>query len=168
MSYPSDRSGTKSEIVVGVLVIICAVALPFIFKAVNSTTDAAKLERKYPGKTRGTVVRIDKDPGKYVDKWGQTVETTTISTPIVEYTVDGKSYEKSSTGWGNSSEKLARVGLTVDVCYRPENPSDAVVLENDKRATGPLLWGVSAALAGLGILTCVIGLRKILRENKSS
>jgi len=97
---------------------------------------------------------------KMVVRFGNTNQTTDVTpstrkdanqTPVFEYTVDGKVYEKLHNV-GQHPPKY-RPGQTVSIIYNPENPTEMVLANS-----GKVVKILMIVFGGLGLILLLIGL----------
>lgn len=74
---------------------------------------------------------------------------------IVEYTVDGQSYRKTSNSYSNMPKST---GTEVDLKYNPTNPKDAIWVNDSTNIVMPLAGGLFALV---GIVVIVIAAKKM-------
>lgn len=77
---------------------------------------------------------------------------------IVEYTVDGKSYRKQSNSYSNMPKSK---GTQVKVKYNPDDPSDAIWVNDSTNIVLPLVGGLFALV---GIIIAVSSAKKMKNE----
>ncbi len=74
---------------------------------------------------------------------------------IVEYTVDGQSYRKTSNSYSNMPKSK---GSEVMIKYNPDNPSDVIWVKDSANIVLPLLGGLFTLV---GIIIFVINVKKV-------
>jgi len=74
---------------------------------------------------------------------------------IVEYTVDGQSYRKTSNSYSNMPKSM---GTEVDLKYNPANPKDAIWVNDSTNIVMPLAGGLFTLV---GVVVIVIATKKM-------
>ena len=130
-------SSPKGMIIMGIFVLAIAIMLFFVGNHfVNSTEGFIK--------TEGYVV-------DYHETWDH--ESGYMYTEIVEYTVNGQTYVKSST---SSSTHPKSIGSKMTVEYNPMNPKDAVVGGASRNI---MIYVIGGVFGVVGLLVLIKGIK---------
>lgn len=93
------------------------------FNAYNS-----RLEKKCTDKTTATVVDIKSQQTSRRKNGHHTVETVTYA-PVVEYTVDGKKFKKSSNIYSSNNDNY--IGEEIEIYYDPNDPQQVYIKDEN-------------------------------------
>ena len=153
------KSRKKSKKESGVLAVLAQLVVGVVFLAFGVGMWNAGLAIMYDGyvDSTGTIVSVDRH--KSCKKGG---DCSTVSTPTIEYTVDGEKIT-SQANINSSSYGDSDVGKQVKVKYDPSDPSN-VAVAGDVAFAGPVLKIFVGGFAGLGALFIVTALVDLLKK----
>lgn len=137
-------SSSKGMIIMGVIILIIASALLFAGNHFANSTEGFI-------KTEGYVV-------DYHERWDS--DSGYMYSEIVEYTVNGKTYTKSSS---SSSTYPKSIGSKMTVEYNPRNPNDAVVGGTTRNI---MIYVIGGIFALVGVFILVKGIKNGLTSKE--
>ena len=108
----------------------------------------AHAQKTQTAQTTATVVRVDSE--METDSDG---DYTRMYYPVVEYTVNGQSYEERIPDSGTSNSTTYKEGQTVEIKYNPDKPEEL----SKQGAKGGLIGGIFfiafGVISAAGVLT---------------
>jgi hypothetical protein len=110
-----------------------------------------------------TIQNYNKKNETYIETTSKVVDydydSDGLQAIIVEYTVDGKTYRKTSNSYSNMPKSI---GTEVSVKYNPDNPSDAIWTTDSTNIVMPL---AGALFTIVGIIVVISSAKKMKQEN---